>query len=111
MSEKELYDLLSTILVGTSPINVFYDHFESTPTMPNCAPPFILYRVDSVNCFKANDKVHYQDNNYIVDLITDVKDSTLEAQIEQLFNDNYIPYDKEFDFISNERIYQARYFI
>lgn len=106
MTEKELYELLSQLQIG-----VYYDHFVGTPCQPNVELPFILYRVDSTNTLKADDKVHYQDNNYIVDLVTEVKDVELESQLEELFTDNYIPYDKEEDYLSDERIYQIRYFI
>lgn len=108
---KELGDLLKTIQVGSSSIEVWYDHFVITPTKPNIVPPFILYRVESTNTFKADDKVHYQSNNYIIDLVSKVKDEVLEQKIETLLNNNYLPYDKEEDFIGSEQIFQTRYFI
>lgn len=111
MTEQELNSLLKTIQVGGESIEVWYDHFVPTPTKPNVVPPFILFRVEDVDTLKADDKVHYQNNNYIVDLITDVKSVTLESQIETLFNDNYLPYDKQITYLSSEQIYQVRYFI
>lgn len=108
---KELGDLLKTITIEQTPIEVWYDHFIASPTKPNIVPPFILYRVIDVDTLKADDKVHYQENNYIIDLITDVKDVPLETQLETLLNNNYLPYDKEETYIGNERIYQIRYFI
>lgn len=116
MEVKELGDLLKTIRIGGTEqepiyIEVWYDHFVSSPTKPNIVPPFILYRVEDTATLKADDKVHYQENNYIVDLITDVKSVVLEQQLEQLFNDNYLPYDKEETYLGTERIFQIRYFI
>lgn len=111
MSIQELHNLLSTIVIGSSPIPVGYDHLEQFPNT-KVVPPFILYRNIDTTTLKADDKVHYQDNDYIVDLITEVKrDGVLEGQLEQLFNDNYLPYDKEVEYINEERIYQVRYFI
>lgn len=116
MEIKELGDLLKTIRVGGTEqepiyIEVWYDHFVATPQHPNIVPPFILYRVVDTSTLKANDNVHYQENNYVVDLITDVKNVELEQQLETLLNDNYLPYDKEEDYIGNERIFQIRYFL
>ena len=108
MTEKELYDLLSTIKVDdTNYINVAYDHFLSHEV----APPFILYRNTDTTTFKADDKVYCQMNQYIIDLITEVKDTVLENKLETLLNDNCLAYDKTEDFIDDERIYQIRYFI
>lgn len=111
MSELELKALLETITIGQTPIPVAYDHFEQFPTTPKVVPPFILYRNTNTTTFKADDKVFFQENSYIVDLITEIKDVVVEQQLETLFNDNHLPYDKEEDYISDERIYQIRYFI
>lgn len=113
---KELGDLLKTIQIGGTEqdpiyIEVWYDHFVSTPRKPNLVPPFILYCVEDTSTLKADDKVHYQENNYIVDFVCDVKNVLIEQQIETLFNNNYLPYDKEETYIGNERIFQVRYFI
>lgn len=102
MSEAELYQLLTSLGLA-----VAYDHFDT----PNQTPPFILYRSPDVYAFKADNKTYYKQNNYIVDLITDIKDVSKEALIEELFDNNSIPYDKEENYIEIERIYQIRYFI
>lgn len=111
MTIKEMHDLLATIMVGTNPIPVGYDHFEQYPDK-KVVPPFILYRNVETPTLKADDKVHYQNNNYEIDLITEVKrDGVLETQLETLLNDNFLPYDKEIDYINEERIFQVRFFI
>lgn len=108
MTQDELGDLLSTIEISEGVnIAVAYDHF----TTPNQVPPFIVYFIDSVTTLKADDKVHSQENNFIVDLCEDVKNVELENKIEKLFNDNYLPYDKEEDYLDSERMYQIRYFV
>ena len=105
---KELGDLLSTIEISEGVhIAVAYNKF----TTPNQVPPFIIYVIDSTSTLKADDKVHSQENNYIVDLCVDVKNVELENKIEKLFNDNYLPYDKDEDYLDSERMYQIRYYI
>ena len=107
MSIEEMFALLKTILVGGQPIEVAFDHFTSK----NIQPPFIVFSVENVYTLKADDKVHYQENDYIVDLCNDVKNVELETQLETLFNDNYLPYDKECAYIDSEQMFQTRYFI
>lgn len=102
MSEEELF----TLLQGTE-LEVAYDHF----TTPNKIPPFILYRSTDVDAFKADDKTYYKQNNYIVDLITELKDPTTEGTLEAILDNNNIAYDKETDFLEDERVYQTRYFL
>ena len=102
MNEQELYTLLAT-----TGLEVAYDHFKT----PDKTPPFILYRSTDVNAFKADDKTYYKQNNYVVDLITELKDPTTEASLEAILEANNIAYDKECDFLEDERIYQTRYFL
>lgn len=104
MSEKELFDLLVTLNIP-----VAYDHFEQYPDN-KIAPPFILYRNTDATTQKAEDITWYKHNNYIIDLVTDIKDTTLEGNLEQLLTANHLPYDVEENYIAEERIYQIRYF-
>lgn len=101
MTEKELKTLLLSL-----ELPVAYDHFKK-----KVEPPFILFWNNDTTTFKADDKTHWKDNNYLVDLITDIKQPELETQLETIFDNNYIPYDKSEDFISSEQIYQIRYYI
>lgn len=111
MSEKELYDLIKVIQVNYQYIPVYYDHYESDADTPNLEPPFILYRVEDTDNLMAEDQTYFSDNNFIVDLVVTHIDKLLEAQLEKIFNDNFIPWDKEVDYLSNERIYQVRYYL
>lgn len=109
MSESELRTLLGTIKISESPveyIKVAYDHFRD-----KTHPPFILFRNTDTTTYKADNKVFFQVNQYIVDLVTELKNPELEAKLEQVLNNNELPYDKEEDFIDSEQIYQIRYFI
>lgn len=101
MTNKEIFELLKTL-----GMLVAYDHFDR-----KVEPPFIIYRDDTPETFKADDKVYKKINSYIIDLITDKKDVELEETLETLLNDNCIPYDKTSDFIDDEKIYQIEYTI
>lgn len=104
---KDLQDILATITVDQRPIEVVYDHFNN----PDHTPPFIVYTVSETVTNKADDKVHSQYNEYIVDLICKKKNVELEEQLEEKLNENYLPYDKQETYIETEQIYQIRYFI
>lgn len=106
MSISDLKNILDNM-----DIEVWFDHYEPTPEQPNIEPPFILYRDISADTKKADNNVVDIENNYVVDLITSKKDIALENQLETLFIDNKIIFDKESDFIDTEKIYQIRYFI
>jgi hypothetical protein len=103
MNEKELYKLLQELNIP-----VGYDHFVAED---NITPPFILYRNDTADNFKADDKTYFKQHEYIIDLVTDKKDTVKERLLEDLLDTNNIPYDKEEDYIESEKIYQIRYFI
>lgn len=105
MNEKTLYDLLVTLN-----IHVAYDHFEQSPSN-KIVPPFILYRNTDSFTKKAEDRTWARFNNYIVDLVTETKNPDLEQSLEDLFYENCIPFDKEENYLDDERIYEIRYFI
>lgn len=105
MNEKELYDLLLTLKLP-----VAYDHFEDDP-INEVNPPFIAYKNSDPTTVKAEDQTWMRLNNYQVTLVTEKKDTGLESDLEELFAQNSIPFDKEEDYISDERIFEIRYFI
>lgn len=106
ITEQELYTLLSEGME----LPVAYDHFKQLDGI-TISLPFILFRVDETTTFKADDKSLFKQNNYMIDLVTEIKDTTNEEKLEDLLNDNNLPYDKFEDYIENENIYQIRYFI
>ncbi len=103
MSPDKIYELLCTLKIP-----VAYDHFADDDTKP----PFILYRSDAPETFKADDITYYRDNPYIIDLITSIKDLSFEQKLEELFTENHLSYEKMGDdYIDSEKIYQIRYMI
>lgn len=105
MNEQSMYNILNEL-----EIPVAYDHFNQDANS-KVVPPFILYRNDDSDSFKADDKAYFRNNEYIIDLITDKKDVTLENTFETLLNNHNLPFEKNEDFIESEKIYQIRYFV
>lgn len=106
MTEKELFNLLSTL-----DMPVAYDHFLEAPQGTTVQPPFILYKVDDTITFKADDKVYSKNQRFVINLVTDLKDVDLEGQMEDLLNSNHLPFDKVEIYIQAERIFQISYYI
>ena len=102
MKHKEIYDLLKTLNIP-----VAYDHFESNKSI---TPPFIVYREIAANTFKADGMTYYRPYEFEIELITEIKDTTLQGTIEKLLTDNSIPYDVEDEvWDEDERIYHNFY--
>ena len=102
MKYEELYNLLKTLNIP-----VAYDHFNSNKTVN---PPFIVYREQTPDTFKADDKTYYRPYNFEIELITDKKDIDLESRVEVLLKD--IPYDIETgSWDEEEKIYHNFYYI
>ena len=102
MKHKELYDLLKTLAIP-----VAYDHFDSNK---NVNPPFVVYREIAPDTFKAEDITYYRPYDYEIELVTSVKNPTLEETIENLFTTNKIPYNKEDEvWDDDEKIYHNFY--
>lgn len=102
MKHKEIYDLLKTL-----GIPVAYDHFDSNKKVQ---PPFIVYREQAPDTFKADGIVYYRPYEFEIELITEKKDVSLEGQVETLLTNNKIPYDIVNDvWDEDERIYHSFY--
>ena len=82
---KQIYDLLLTLNIP-----VAYDHFDSNKKV---VPPFIAYREQAKDTFKADCKTYYRGYEFEIELVTTKKDPILEGRIEDLLTNNNIPYD------------------
>lgn len=99
---KTIYDLLKTL-----GIPVAYDHFDSNKKV---APPFVAYREIAPDTFKADGKTYYRPYEFEIELVTEIKNPTLESTIEELLTTNNIPYDKEDEvWDEDEKIYHNFY--
>lgn len=102
MKYKEIYDLLKTLNIP-----VTYDHFDSNKQV---IPPFIAYRAISPDTFKADGITYYRPYEFEIELVTEIKDVSLESQIETLLTNNNIPYDiNDGGWDEEEKIYHNFY--
>lgn len=102
MKHKEVYDMLKTLKIP-----VAYDHFDSNKKI---VPPFIAYREISPDTFKADGITYYRPYEFEIELVTEIKDVTLEQSIEDLLTSYNIPYDVETEvWDEDERIYHSFY--
>lgn len=102
MEHKVLFKLLKS--VG---IPVAYDHFDDNK-LTN--PPFIAYREQQPDNFKADNTVYSVFLNYEIELVTSKKDVELENKISDLLTKNDIPYEKTDEIWDNdEKIYHIFY--
>jgi len=102
IDEEKLYNLLSTLGYP-----VAYSQFKDKKV----SIPFILYKNDATDTFKADDKTYLKSNDFIITLVTSKKDLQVELKLESLLNENNLPFDKNEDYIEGEDIYQIQYFI
>lgn len=86
MKHKQIHDILKTM-----DIPVAYDHFRSDKKVE---PPFMAYREQKPDTFKADGLTYYRPYNYEIELVTIKKDPAIEEQLEDLLTENNIPYDK-----------------
>lgn len=94
-------------LLKTMGIPVAYDHFDSNK---KTTPPFMIYRESYSDTFKADGLSYYRDYNFEIELITETKNPTLQAQLEKLLTDNHIPYDlRDESWDNEEKIYHNIY--
>lgn len=102
MKHKTIYDLLKTLNIP-----VAYDHFDSDK---NITPPFVVYRETAPETFKAEDITYYRPYEYEIELVTRIKNPTLEENIEDLLTTNKIPYNKSDEvWDEEEKIYHNFY--
>lgn len=100
MTEKELFNNLSALQIP-----VAYDHFMTPQKLP-----FIVYRVNDIDPFDADNITLFYKNNYQVALCTEVRNLTMEASIEAMLTNNQLPFTKMIDYVESERFYQTNYY-
>ena len=102
MKHKDLFKLLKELNIP-----VAYDHFENNKDLE---PPFLAYREQVSDNFRADNIVYSAFLNYQLELVVSKKDVDLENKISNLLTENEIPYEKLDEvWDSNERIYHIFY--
>lgn len=88
---------------------VAYSHFTKTTTKPIPDPPYICYLVSHSSNFIADNKVYQKIDNVQVELYTNKKDLAAEEKLEEVFEQNEIPYETTEIFIESEQLFQKLY--
>ncbi len=83
-----------------------YDHFAEGES-PN--PPFVVFLYPGSDNFSADGKVYHKINRLSVELYTDIKNMELEEQLEAVFDEHGIYYEKSEVWISEEKLYEVLY--
>jgi len=83
---------------------VAYSHFSSKQQ-----PPFICYLEDNSSNFSADNKVYHKGKDIFIELYTSKKDLVAEKKLEDLLDENEIPYDSDETYIESEKIFQKIY--
>ena len=100
VSLQELGDLLEK-----TNLPVAYNHFKTAQNLP-----FIAYIDTGTDNFIADNKVYHRVIRVNVELYTHVKDSKTEQLLEDLLNNNEVPYNYTGTyFIESEDMYQTIY--
>lgn len=99
MTLQELYSILKS-----TGFPVSYYHFKDSQK-----PPFICYFVSYSSNFDADNKVYQKIENAQIELYTDKKDLEAEKILEDLLDENEIPYETAETFIESEKLYQKIY--
>ena len=88
-------------------IPVARNQFNTAP-----ATPFIVYISDGTDNTGADNKVLYSQNRYRIELYTTKKEGALESQIEALFDNNEIYWEKDGDIkVETESLWMTIYYI
>lgn len=88
---------------------VAFSHFKKTPNTPIPDPPFITYVTPTDNTFHADNKTYKREIGVDIELYTDIKDLTAEKKIEDLLDDNDIPWTATQIYIESEQLFQKIY--
>lgn len=92
--------------LGKAGIPYAYDHFAEGES-PD--PPFICYLLPNSDNFSADGKAYYKINEVHIELYTDIKDLSVEGQLEAVLDEYGIFYDRSEVWIESEKLYEVLY--
>ncbi len=85
---------------------VAYSHFKSAQE-----PPFICYLVVDGDTFSADNKVLSKITYVDIELYVNIKDLAAEKKIEDMLNENELPWSYDELFIRDEGVFKCTYSI
>ncbi len=83
-----------------------YDHFAEGESPK---PPFICFLYPVAQNFGADNVVYYSCNDLDIELYTDEKNPSLEAEIEEILTEHELYYEKSEAWIDSEKLYEVLY--
>jgi hypothetical protein len=104
MNLQELHEILQA-----TGMPVAYSHFTESDTEPLPTPPFVVYLCTYSSHFHADSKVYKYIDNVQIELYTSKKDLDAESRIEEVLNDNEIPFQTIETYIESEQLFQKIY--
>jgi hypothetical protein len=99
---------LKNILEATG-YPVAYSHFIESENETLPAPPFITYLAVFSSNFSADNTVYKAIQNVQIELYTDKKNLEAESNIEDILNQNELPFSTTETFIDSEQLFQKIY--
>ena len=100
MNQVQVVALLNSL----EDVTVYYDHAPESAQLH-----FVEVHVDQGNNFGADNQVYVQGWDFRVDLYTKNKNSALEKELKDLFNENGIYWSRSEDYISDELCYEIEF--
>lgn len=92
-------------LLDATGLPVAYSHFNSPPPTP-----FIVYMTDGTSNYFADNKVYRKGTPITVELYTDKKDLSAEQKLEDILDQNEIPWEVTGQpWIESEKLFQRIY--
>lgn len=73
------------------------------------APPFICFYYPQTNDVMADDTNYVDVRQLVIELYTDEKDFTLEAQVETTLKNNNLVYVAESTYLDDEKMWETAY--
>lgn len=99
---------LHSILQATG-YPVAYSHFIESTNSPLPDPPFICYLVVYSSHFSADNVIYKSIENIQIELYTNTKNLDAETIVENVLNENELPFGTTETFIDSEQLYQKIY--
>lgn len=99
MTTQEVASMVASVGIPTA----YYQFPDNTGQ----EPPFICFYYPGDNDFKADNINYAKINRLIIELYTNTKDFTLEAEVEQVLMDNELAFTRSETYIDSERMYEV----
>ena len=91
-------------MLDATGIRFSYHHWEKPPSLP-----YGVFLDPTSNNFMADNQVYKSIKHVQIELYAEGKDTGAEDAIETVLNNHELPFEKEFLYIQDERLYETIY--